>query len=268
MTWASRTGRRGCSPAGSGCTSPRSRGSGGTGASSRGGRRRSSSPPTQSLKAKVRDVVGLYLNPPDKAVVLCVDEKSQVQALDRTQPMLPVRPGLAARRTHDYKPPRHHDACSLPWRSPPARSPMTASPGTATSEFLEVPQAGRQGLPAGAPAPGLRQLRHPQAPRRRPGWHPTLHFTPTSASWLRRGVLLDHHPPSDPPRHLRLGARPDHAQSAPTSMPTTTAASFTWTKTADDILDYKHPKTIVWDSASRHRQDRTELVQITLLLLV
>ena len=54
------------------------------------------------LDAKVRDVVGLYLNPPDKAVVVCVDEKSQVQALDRTAPMLPVRPGLAARRTHDY----------------------------------------------------------------------------------------------------------------------------------------------------------------------
>jgi transposase len=51
---------------------------------------------------KVRDVVGLYLNPPDKALVLCVDEKSQVQALDRTQPLLPLRPGQAERRTHDY----------------------------------------------------------------------------------------------------------------------------------------------------------------------
>jgi transposase len=51
---------------------------------------------------KVRDVVGLYLNPPDKALVLCVDEKSQVQALDRTQPLLPLGPGQAERRTHDY----------------------------------------------------------------------------------------------------------------------------------------------------------------------
>jgi transposase len=51
---------------------------------------------------KIRDVVGLYLNPPEKAVVLCVDEKSQIQALDRTQPMLPLRPGQAERRTHDY----------------------------------------------------------------------------------------------------------------------------------------------------------------------
>ncbi|MGH8899109.1 MAG: IS630 family transposase, partial [Egibacteraceae bacterium] len=54
------------------------------------------------LEAKVTDVVGLYMNPPERAVVLSVDEKTQVQALDRTQPMLPVRPGLAARRTHDY----------------------------------------------------------------------------------------------------------------------------------------------------------------------
>ena len=51
---------------------------------------------------KVRDVVGLYLNPPDQALVLCVDEKSQIQALDRTQPILPMRPGQIERRTHDY----------------------------------------------------------------------------------------------------------------------------------------------------------------------
>lgn len=53
--------------------------------------------------AKVRDVVGLYLDPPERAVVLCVDEKSQIQALDRTAPLLPLRPGQAERRTHDYK---------------------------------------------------------------------------------------------------------------------------------------------------------------------
>jgi len=51
---------------------------------------------------KVRDIVGLYLDPPDKALVLCVDEKSQIQALDRTQPLLPMRPGQPERRTHDY----------------------------------------------------------------------------------------------------------------------------------------------------------------------
>src|SRR5208337_4065434 len=51
---------------------------------------------------KVRDIVGLYLNPPEKAIVLSVDEKSQVQALDRTQPLLPLEPGQAERGTHDY----------------------------------------------------------------------------------------------------------------------------------------------------------------------
>jgi len=55
------------------------------------------------LVAKVTDVVGLYLAPPDNAIVLCVDEKSQIQALDRTAPMLPMQPGLPERRTHDYK---------------------------------------------------------------------------------------------------------------------------------------------------------------------
>lgn len=55
-----------------------------------------------ALEAKVTDIVGLYLNPPDKALVLCVDEKTMIQALDRTQPLLPMKPGQVERRTHDY----------------------------------------------------------------------------------------------------------------------------------------------------------------------
>src|SRR6204780_3599451 len=55
------------------------------------------------FEEKVRDVVGLYLNPPERALVLCVDEKSQIQALDRTAPILPLRPGIPERQTHDYK---------------------------------------------------------------------------------------------------------------------------------------------------------------------
>lgn len=55
------------------------------------------------FEEKVRDIVGLYLNPPDRALVLCIDEKSQIQALDRTAPILPLRPGLPERQTHDYK---------------------------------------------------------------------------------------------------------------------------------------------------------------------
>ena len=58
--------------------------------------------PDPLLIEKVRDIVGLYLNPPDKALVLCVDEKAQIQALDRSQPLLPMRPGQVERRTHDY----------------------------------------------------------------------------------------------------------------------------------------------------------------------
>jgi transposase len=66
--------------------------------------------PDPLLVEKVRDIVGLYMNPPDHALVFCVDEKSQIQALDRTQPMLPMRPGQLERRTHDYK---RHGTTSL-----------------------------------------------------------------------------------------------------------------------------------------------------------
>ena len=59
--------------------------------------------PDPQLVEKVRDIVGLYLNPPERALVLCVDEKSQIQALDRTQPIFPMRPGTPERRTHDYR---------------------------------------------------------------------------------------------------------------------------------------------------------------------
>src|SRR3954454_1491343 len=83
------------------------------------------------LVAKVTDVVGLCLAPPENAIVLCVDEKSQIQALDRTAPMLPMQPGLAERRTHDYK---RNGTTTLTrrWRSRPARSPGTACPAIAT----------------------------------------------------------------------------------------------------------------------------------------
>jgi len=66
--------------------------------------------PDPLLVPKVRDIVGLYMNPPEHAVVLCVDEKSQIQALDRTAPLLPMRPGQAERRTHDYE---RHGTTSL-----------------------------------------------------------------------------------------------------------------------------------------------------------
>src|SRR3954471_14992631 len=66
--------------------------------------------PDPQLIEKVRDIVGLYMNPPDQALVFYVDEKSQIQALDRTQPLLPLRPGQVERGTHDYK---RHGTTSL-----------------------------------------------------------------------------------------------------------------------------------------------------------
>ena len=66
--------------------------------------------PDPLLIDKVRDIVGLYMNPPEHALVLCVDEKSQIQALDRTQPLLPLQPGQLERGTHDYK---RHGTTSL-----------------------------------------------------------------------------------------------------------------------------------------------------------
>jgi hypothetical protein len=72
------------------------------------------------LEAKVVDVVGLYLDPPENAVVLCVDDKSQIQALDRTAPVLPMQPRMIERRSHDYIR-RGTTPCSPPWTSRPAR---------------------------------------------------------------------------------------------------------------------------------------------------
>jgi hypothetical protein len=83
------------------------------------------------LEAKVIDVVGLYLNPPDNALVLCVDSKTQIQALDRTQPILPLKQGQAERHTHDYK---RNGTTSLyaASTSPRAKSLASATPATAT----------------------------------------------------------------------------------------------------------------------------------------
>ena len=101
------------------------------------------------LDAKVRDVVGLYLAPPDKAVVVSIDEKSQVQALDRTAPILPLRPGLPAEADPRLRPARHHHAVRRVGgrhRKGHRRLPPPAHPRRVPG----LPQAGRQGLPAGA----------------------------------------------------------------------------------------------------------------------
>jgi transposase len=139
------------------------------------------------LEAKVRDVIGLYLHPPEGAVVLCVDEKSQVQALERTQPMLPVRPGLAARRTHDYT---RHGTTTLFAALEVATGKVTdaCQPRHRHQEFLRFLKQVAKAYPKvqlHLVCDNYATHKHDQVQRwlaRHPRIH--LHFTPTSASWL------------------------------------------------------------------------------------
>jgi transposase len=139
---------------------------------------------------KVRDLVGLYLNPPDHAVVLCVDEKSQVQALDRTRPVLPLRPGLPERQTHDYI---RHGTTSLFAALEVATGKVIGKcqRRQRSQEFLKFLEEVDRQLPT-APAVHLVMDNYgthktPRVKRwfaRHPRYH--LHFTPTSASWLNQ----------------------------------------------------------------------------------
>ena len=116
---------------------------------------------------KVRDVVGLYLDPPEKALVLCVDEKSQIQALDRSAPVLPMMPGLPERRTHDYL---RHGITTLFAALDVATGQVYRihPPPASRHRIQEVPDQARQPDPRRAGrASDLRQLRHPQDTRDR-----------------------------------------------------------------------------------------------------
>jgi transposase len=137
---------------------------------------------------KVRDVVGLYLNPPDHAVVLCVDEKTSIQALDRTQPSLPMRPGQVERRTHDYV---RHGVTDLFAALNLASGQVVhqTRPQHRALEFRKFLDTINDAVPASfdvhvvldnssthkTPAIHRWLLRHPRF---------TFHFTPTSSSWL------------------------------------------------------------------------------------
>ncbi|WP_353648229.1 IS630 family transposase [Nakamurella sp. A5-74] len=139
------------------------------------------------LVGKVTDVVGLYLAPPENAVVLCVDEKSQIQALDRTAPMLPVRVGDAEKRTHDYK---RHGTTTLFAALEVATGQITGAvkPKHRRQEFL----AFLRQLDRAYPEQELHLVMDNYATHKTPEvktWlekHPRfhLHFTPTSGSWL------------------------------------------------------------------------------------
>lgn len=139
------------------------------------------------LVAKVTDVVGLYLAPPENAIVLCVDEKSQIQALDRTAPMLPMRIGDAEKRTHDYK---RHGTSTLFAALEIATGTVTGAvkPKHRRQEFL----AFLRQLDRAYPDQDLHLVMDNYATHKTPevkAWlerHPRfrVHFTPTSASWL------------------------------------------------------------------------------------
>jgi transposase len=191
---------------------------------------------------KVRDIVGLYLNPPDQALVLCVDEKAQIQALDRSQPLLPMRPGQVERRTHDYV---RHGTTSLfaAFDTQSGRMIGQRHRRHRAIEFREVPGHDRRRGPwrSGGPLIGDNYATHKTALiqrwlAKRPRYH--LHFTPKGASWinlverwfalltekqLRRGI---HRSTRD------LEAAIDHYLTVYNEAP----KPFVWTKTADEIL--------------------------------
>jgi transposase len=192
--------------------------------------------------AKVRDVVGLYVSPPEHAIVLCVDEKSQIQALDRSQPLLPMRPGQPARRTHDYK---RHGTTSLFAALDIATGQVIGKcfPRHRAAEFRQFLDQIEANVPGGLDVhlvmdnyathktPLIRDWL-----AKRPRWH--VHLTPTSSSWLnqveRFFALLTH-------KKIRRGVHRnvtdlkadiadfiDQHNADPTP--------FRWTKSADDIL--------------------------------
>src|SRR5271170_3920975 len=191
---------------------------------------------------KVRDIVGLYLDPPDRAMVLCVDEKSQIQALDRTQPLLPMRPGQAERRSHDYK--RHGTLslfaaldvqagkvvgrCFRRHRAQEFRKFLDTVEAEVPDDLdvhLVIDNAGTH---------KTKRIRDWFA--KRPRWH--IHFTPTSASWINQverffGLLTD--------RQVRRGVHRstvelEAAIHAYIDTHNAKPKPFRWTKSADDIL--------------------------------
>jgi transposase len=146
------------------------------------------------LATKVHDVVGLDLHPPARGVVLCVDEKSQIQALERTQPVRRVWLDRPEQRTHDDTGTARR-RCSPRSRSRPGAS-STSAPTPPPPGVSGLPQAGRPGLPTPPAARDLRQLRHRQAPGRArlagqaPAHRTALHADLGVMAELGRGVLL------------------------------------------------------------------------------
>jgi transposase-like protein len=193
------------------------------------------------LEGKVRDIVGLYLNPPENAIVLCVDEKSQIQALNRTQPILPLRPGLPEKATHDY---RRNGTTTL-------FAALEVATGTVTdrcydrhgkAEFLDFLKLVARAYPRRrlhVVLDNYHTHKHDDINawlQRNP--RVTLHFTPTSGSWLNLvevffGIITR--------QAIRRGSFDSvgeliNAIRAFIDGYNQRCRPFTWTKTADEIL--------------------------------
>lgn len=191
---------------------------------------------------KVRDIVGLYLNPPDRALVLCVDEKAQIQALDRSQPVLPMRPGQVERRSHDYK---RHGTTTL-------FAALDTASGRVLGEFHRRHRAVEfrkfletieENVPPSLEAhlildnygthktPAIRRwlVRHPR-------FH--VHFTPTGGSWLN---LVERWFAALTEKQLRRGVHRSTRELEAAirhylDLTNRDPRPFVWTKTADQIL--------------------------------
>lgn len=192
---------------------------------------------------KVRDIVGLYLNPPDRALVLCVDEKSQIQALNRTQPLLPLRPGQPERRTHDYE---RHGTTTL-------FAALDAKTGHVIGEVHRRHRAAEfltflRTIDAQTAAElDLHLILDNYGTHKTPAihrWlvkHPRfhLHFTPTSASWLN---LVERWFAELTEKQIRRGSHRSTLQleaaiKAFLARHNAAPKPFVWTKTADAILE-------------------------------
>jgi transposase len=206
-----------------------------------------------ALEAKVRDVVGLYLNPPDNAIVLCIDEKTQIQALDRTAPILPLRPGLPERATHDYK---RNGTTTLFAALEVATGRVTdrCFERHGTAEFVAFLEQVARAYPRQRLCVVLDNY-HTHKRDDVLAWlarnpRVTLHFTPTSGSWLNLVEVF-----------FGIITRQAIRRGSYASVPQLVAAirafidgwnerchPFAWTKTADEIL----PHTRKRDSDAEH----------------
>jgi len=198
--------------------------------------------PDPLLVPKVRDIVGLYVNPPEHAVVLCVDEKSQIQALDRTAPLLPMRPGQPERRTHDYK---RHGTTSL-FAALDAKSGKVIGQMHRRHRSIEFRKF-LDRIDASVPADRdvhliLDNYGTHKTPlirawfAKRPRFH--VHFTPTYGSWLN---LVERWFAELTTKQIRRGAHRsvselERAIGAFLDAHNTDPQPFAWTKSADQIL--------------------------------